>query len=331
MHTAALRHEADAESLAAKVETDLAEVRGASDQIRTVLASAVETLTTGFAMLRDQSDRQARLPKETLELLEPTSSEDGVSLRNFTAETERTLQFFVEHLMATSDQSVEMVHRLAEVDEGMKQVVKHVKGVKRIAKQTRYLALNPTIEAARAGESGRGFAVVAEEVKRLSDESDQFSDEIGSSTELAQGRLAEAKTIVDRIASEDMEHAVRAKSEVDVMLDKVTRLEQRFMSSVQEAAATAESISVGTSISVTGLQFEDIIQQLLMGIEDRIHRTEEVISGLFDLVGRLSAQATPAAQSDIEAVLERGHRLLEHRTPQPVRQESMETGTVQLF
>ena len=47
-----------------------------------------------------------------------------------------------------------------------------------IAAKTSLLSINASIEAARAGEAGRGFKVITEEIKKLADQSKQFSQNI---------------------------------------------------------------------------------------------------------------------------------------------------------
>jgi hemoglobin-like flavoprotein len=89
--------------------------------------------------------------------------------------------------------------QLESLNEALAQVADVAQEIERIAKQTNLLALNATIEAARAGEAGKGFAVVAGEVKALSGQTSNSTEQIAAIVKDLTERLAALRQSADGI------------------------------------------------------------------------------------------------------------------------------------
>jgi len=102
-------------------------------------------------------------------------------------------------------------------DENAMQIEDASEMIQNIANQTNLLALNAAIEAARAGEAGKGFAVVAEEIRKLAEQSNTFTQEI---KEIIDELNRNSRNAVDTINS--------AKKVAGIQSDNVKYTEEKF-------------------------------------------------------------------------------------------------------
>jgi methyl-accepting chemotaxis protein len=324
------------EHMEGHVGTVVGQMRNDLRQIQTLVGDATSTLQGAFHGLNDRTGRQSELVGGMISMLRDPNGEN-MAMAGFAEETDEVLRYFVDYVVNTSANSMGMVERIDDMVGHMAHADELLGDVKVIADQTNLLALNAAIEAARAGDAGRGFAVVADEVRKLSKRSNRFNDEIRQVIGESMKAIDGARDAIAKLASQDMNFAIQAKTRVNSMLEHLTQLNQSVEGTLDSVSDISGEVNNLVGNAVRSLQFEDIVTQLAAYSErhlDRIHGlVNRIHGGLSEL--RVSEARQPrdflVALQQLQAELDAFVAEELDRDSKPVGQASMSEGDVELF
>ena len=312
-----------------QMRTDLRQIQG-------LVGDATTTLQGAFEGLNDRTMRQLGMVGGMIELMRDDTDE-GMAMTGFAEETDEVLRYFVDYVVNTSANSMAMVERIDDMVEHMAHADRLLGDVKVIADQTNLLALNAAIEAARAGEAGRGFAVVADEVRKLSKRSNRFNEEIRSVIGESMHAIDGAREAIAKLASQDMNFAIQAKTRVNAMLERLTELNKSVEGTLDQVSGISGEVNTLVGDAVRSLQFEDIVRQLATYAERHLDRVHELINRIHGGLSDLRQSETRAPQDFVRALQHMQAELDEYIATEltsdskPVAQASMGAGDVELF
>ena len=230
-----------------------------------------------------------------------------------------TLNSTINEVSSAKEQGILTIKQLITATEKLKDATENVHGVilntndraleissasnmiKSISDQTNLLALNAAIEAARAGEAGKGFAVVAEEIRKLAEQSNKFTEEI---QEIVQGlteKVTETVDIMDLVGGTVAEQNDKVNETQKIFhvisgeLDKNMNEMNRLNNSVNELERTKESL-VGIIENLSALSEENAAatQEASESLNSQLYSAQEVASA--------SASLSNMAQEMIEMI-----------------------------
>ncbi len=258
-----------------EIQKDLSFLKNAIDD-------STSQLTSSFSGMSATSNETNQLINKVMALVTGHShdsntgnaDEEAVTVEKFAREVSETLSEYVNLLVDVSDKSIQAVHHIGDMVTELEQMFGLLNEIRNIAEQTNLLALNAAIEAARAGEAGRGFAVVADEVRNLSQHTNNLSDQIRNRAETAQSTVTEVKRIVGDIASMDLNNAIDAKGNVDTMLVSLEDMNKSISNTMNELNGLNQHVNQDVNRAITALQFGDITGQVVSQITAKLNQLE---------------------------------------------------------
>jgi methyl-accepting chemotaxis protein len=171
------------------------------------------------------------------------------------------------------------------LDEASQEIRSFVTLVRKLARQSKLLALNAAMEAARAGEHGEGFAVVASEVRRLASMSSDAAERteaivngVLSGIEQSRQSAGRAVTTAETVrattvrASESFAEIERAVAGAESWTASVEETSSATSRLVAEMTERLESLSVGTE------SFAAAMQQVAASSQEQSASTQEIAS-----------------------------------------------------
>lgn len=185
--------------------------------------------------------------------------------------------------------------RIQKVNEIVDQVGNIISVIEGISGETNLLSLNASIEAARAGEAGKGFAVVAQEIRVLSDNT---NEELGNIRQIITTLVEECQYCV-QASNTIVEDNAKQKEEIEAVLSEFDILDEQIQKTAEKANdiqnLVSEMVKLNNQITTSSNSLTDVSAANAAATEEMTANIQELnamMHGVSEMAGQMDSQST---------------------------------------
>jgi methyl-accepting chemotaxis protein len=275
-------------------------------------ASELSSQATGMAETISSLAKSASALRELATALDQGAHE-GVTrnsaLRTLALENRAGLDASTSSLGALAADVQASAQAVEALGEASQEIRSFVTLVRKLARQSKLLALNAAMEAARAGEHGEGFAVVASEVRRLaamSSEAAERTEQIvnGVLSGIAQSRDSASRAVG---AAEEVRAATARASASFSEIEHAVAGAEAWTASVEQTSATTSQLVLEMTTRLDSLAsgtegFAAAMEEVAASSQQQSASTQEIAAAANTLAAAAERLARLVANLRLEAV-----------------------------